>query len=178
MYIVLAHKQGRDPQDIRTGYRPICIGSLLMKAVERVLLEWTNDKLDKMPHHLAVMAYKKGTGHDMAIFAATGAILHMKYEAKQLKKTMPRYWVVGTDVENAFNGTWRELAEWIEWKKHNMRGTRWSILRSISGNMKYKVKIHGRETKEFTQKKGYGQGPGSSTGANVANLGSIRAKTS
>jgi hypothetical protein len=54
--------------------------------------------------------------------------------------------------------------EWIEWKKHNMKGTRWSILRSISGNMRYKVKIHGRETREFEQKKGYGQGPTSSTG--------------
>jgi hypothetical protein len=66
---------------------------------------------------------------------------------------------VGTDVENAFNGTWRELVEWIEWKKHNMRGTRWSVLRSLSGDMRYKVKIHGRMTEEFTQKKGYGQGP-------------------
>ena len=43
-----------------------------------------------------------------------------------------------------------------------MQGTIWSVLKSLTGNMTYKVKIHGRETKEFTQKKGYGQGPGSS----------------
>jgi hypothetical protein len=159
MYIILIQKPGRDPQDLRTGYRPICVGSLLMKATERVLLEWTNAKLDKKPHHPAIMAYKKGTGHDMAIFTATAAIMYAKFEARQLNQPQPRIWAVGTDVENAFNGTWRELVEWIEWKKHNMRGTRWSILRSLSGNMRYKVKIHGRKTEEFTQKKGYGQGP-------------------
>ena len=37
MRIVLAHKEGRDPQNLRKSYRPICIGSLMMKAVERVV---------------------------------------------------------------------------------------------------------------------------------------------
>jgi hypothetical protein len=40
-----------------------------------------------------------------------------------------------------------------------MRGTRWSVLRSLSVDTRCKVKIHGRETKEFTQKEGYVQGP-------------------
>jgi hypothetical protein len=103
MYMVMC----RDPQDLLTGYRPICIGPL-------VLLAWTNSKLDLIPRHPAIMAYTKGTGHDMGIFTATGAMLHMQYEARVSKKPMPRKWAIGTDVENAFNGTWRELVEWIE----------------------------------------------------------------
>jgi hypothetical protein len=34
MKIVLTQKDGRDPQNLRKSYRPICVGSLMMKATE------------------------------------------------------------------------------------------------------------------------------------------------
>ena len=37
MKMVLAHKMGRDPQNIEGSYRPICVGSLLAKAAEQVI---------------------------------------------------------------------------------------------------------------------------------------------
>ncbi len=44
MNIVLAHKDGRDPQNIRKIYSPICVGSLMMKATESVLATIINAK--------------------------------------------------------------------------------------------------------------------------------------
>jgi hypothetical protein len=120
MLIVMAQKPGKDPQDIRKGYRPICVGSILMKAAEQVAHEWTRTRLLKKPHHPAIMAYQRGTGHDMAV---TAAMLHVKYEAKERNDPVPRMWLIGTDVEHAVNGTWRELVEWTEWEDHHMRGT-------------------------------------------------------
>jgi hypothetical protein len=105
------------------------------------------------------MAYRKGVGHDMALFAATEAALHAKFKPKGKK---PRLYAVCIDIEQAFNGTWRELVETLEWKRFDIKGTLWSVSRSISGDMKYRVQIHGNMTEEFTQKRGYGQGPGSS----------------
>jgi hypothetical protein len=155
MLIVLVQKEGRDPQNLRTGYRPICVGSILMKAAEQAALNWTRSKLELKPHHTAIMAYKKGTGHDMAVFTVTATILHVKFEAKKKGDKEPRLWIIGTDVENAFNGTWRELVEWTEWKKHQMQGTMWSLIKNLTGNMTYTVKVHGQETRTFTQRKGW-----------------------
>jgi hypothetical protein len=83
MLIVMAQKPGKDPQDIRKGCRPICVGSILMKAVEQVAHEWTKKRLLKKPHHPASMAYQRGTGHDMAVLTVTAAMLHVKYEVKE-----------------------------------------------------------------------------------------------
>ncbi len=162
MDIILAYKEGRDAQNLRKGYRPICIGSLLMKATERIFQGWYEEKREKRPQHPAIMAYRKGIGHDMAMFAVTEAALHAKYRNKGEKEA--RLYAICIDIENAFNGTWRELVEWIEWTQLGLRGTQWSLARSISGDRTYRVKVHGQKTRRFTQRYGYGQGPGLSPG--------------
>jgi hypothetical protein len=159
MDIVLAHKEGRDPQNIGKSFRPLCIGSLLTKAVERVAKTWVDELTDQHPLHPAIMAYMKGIGHDMAIVTMKEAILHARRESTEKGQRMPRIYAVGIDIENAFNGAWRQLIEHYEWEHLGLRGTKWSIVRSLSGDMKYKVKVHSTHTTQFQQKRGLGQGP-------------------
>jgi hypothetical protein len=133
MEIVLAHKSGRDPQNLKRSYRPICVGSLLMKALERVAKQWMDEAIRARPLHPAIMAYTKGIGHDMAIITVQEAVLHARREAEERGERTPRIYAVGIDIENAFNGVWRELVEEFEWEKLGLRGRKWSIVRSLSG---------------------------------------------
>ena len=159
--IVLAHKEGRDPQNLRKSYRPICVGSQLMKAVESIIRVRNEKCLEKKPLHPAIMAYQKGIGHDMAVFTATEAALHAEFTAKGDK---PRLYALCIDWENAFNTTDRPLVEWLEWNRFGQGGTPWSISRSISSGAMYRVHIHGHKSPEFWQKNGLGQGPTLSPG--------------
>ena len=90
MRVVLAHKPGRDPQNISKSYRPICVGSLLMKAMEKVFQGWIQSAKKRHPLHPAIMAYTKGIGHDMAIFTATEAALHAIFRSKEGGGDNPR----------------------------------------------------------------------------------------
>jgi hypothetical protein len=102
--IVLALKPGRNPQDIKKGYRPIGVGSLLLKAIERVIKRQFDMALEKKPLHKSILAYQKTIGHEMAVFAIKGTILHEKYKDPKAKIVG-----IGIDIEHAFNGTWKEL---------------------------------------------------------------------
>jgi hypothetical protein len=84
--IVLALKPGRDPQNIRKSYRPIGVGSLLLKAIERVVKTQYDRALKEHPLHKAIMAYQKKIGHEMAVYTVKGAILHERYETPGCKK--------------------------------------------------------------------------------------------
>ena len=64
--------------NIAESYRPICIGSLPMKALEKVAQGWVLEAEEKRPLHPSIMAYKKGIGHEMAVFAGAEAALHAK----------------------------------------------------------------------------------------------------
>lgn len=158
MKLVLAHKLGKDPQAIKGGYRPLCVGSLLAKAAESVIKKWAEEQTNWANMHPAIMAYRKNIGHDMAVLTVTEAILHAR-EQKAEEKEDERIYGIAIDIENAFNGTWRGLVELLEWKILGLRGTRWSISRSISGDIEYRVQAHGTQTAPFRTKGGYGQGP-------------------
>jgi hypothetical protein len=83
--IVLAYKPGRDPCSLTTGYRPIGVGSLLLKAFERVLKKHFEEALAKRPLHRSILAYQKGLGHDMANAVLLESAPHHKFKLPDTK---------------------------------------------------------------------------------------------
>jgi hypothetical protein len=152
--IVLALKPGRNPQDIKKGYRPIGVGSLLLKAIERVIKRQFDIALERKPLHKSILAYQKTIGHEMAVFAIKGTILHEKY-----RDPKARIVGIGIDIEHAFNGTWKELVLRQAKSEHEIQNTIWNISRHMMDTVTYQVDVHGHLTEEQTQETGVAQGP-------------------
>ena len=79
-------------------------------------------------------------GHDMAVFTIQAAVLHQRHIARSTSSSgtsLPRIYLISADIEHAFNSTWRDLVEYLEWKKFKIQGTIWSLARSASGGAKY-----------------------------------------
>jgi hypothetical protein len=156
---MIAHKNGRDPSKIYKGYRPIMIGSLLLKATETVIKRRLESHLNAKNIHDASMAYRKGYGHDMARYTIQNTILAAREEAERKNKTKPKLHILCIDIEHAFNGTWKKLVQRRMWEKHKVTGNLWKIAKNLSSNIKFTVDIHGNKTKYIIQEKGYPQGP-------------------
>ena len=150
--LLLSLKPGRPAQDVEHSYRPVSMGELMLKGFENALKAHYQEALIKRPLHPAIMAYRKGIGTDMALFTLIGATLVGKSQGKKL-------FILAIDIKCAFNGVWKQLLEVLEWEEHGIEGTLWSLVRSLSENTRYRVRLQNILSKIIEQKDGLAQGP-------------------
>ena len=161
MRLLLAHKPGRPTNRIGKGYRPIVIGSLLTKGIEKVVkVEY--EKCLSQPGqrlHPACHAYRKGIGREMAIYVLQSAVLAYRAECKVAKVKPERLFAFLGDVSHAFCGADLPMLEVQEYYEHGLRGSRWLLGCDLSADLSYTVEHCGHETEVIEQKFGLGQGP-------------------
>jgi hypothetical protein len=127
-----------------SNYRPVVLLSKLFKGVERGLLKrLKNSVRNSGGLHSANLAYQKGKGREMALFALIGPILHRSFNWPQESS-----FLCLLDVKHAYNGVNLHKLGLVLWEK-GVRGKIWKLIMEMILNLVYSVRVNGRSGWSF-----------------------------